>query len=208
MFSGIIQAVVPVQEIYDTTNYRIYTVVLPESMLTNLKVGCSVANNGCCLTVISMQYNLVSFNLMHDTLKLTNMNILKMGDYINIERPLKYHSEIGGHLMTGHIDCTGKIKKIINFKNSTVMWLRIKNKYFQKYIIQKGSIGIEGVSLTVNKIIKNYIRVCLTSYTITKTTLGTKKVGNTLNVETDYIMKAIVKNAEKYFLPFMYQKKN
>lgn len=207
MFSGIIQAVVPVQAICDTINYRIYTVTFPESMLTDLKVGCSVANNGCCLTVISVQYNLVSFNLMHDTLKLTNMKILKMGDYINIERSLKYHSEIGGHLMTGHIDCTGKIKKIINLKNSTVMWLIIKNKNFQKYIIQKGSIGIEGVSLTVNKIVKNYIRICLTSYTITKTTLGTKKVGNTLNVETDYIMKAIVKTAEKYFLPFIYQKK-
>lgn len=197
MFSGIIQAVVPVHAIYDTTNYKTYTVTFPEYLLTDLKVGCSVANNGCCLTVISIKQNLVSFNLIYETLKLTNMNILKVGDLINIERPLKYYSEIGGHLMTGHIDCTGIIKKIITFKNKITIWFKIQNKYFTKYIIKHGSIGIDGVSLTVNKIINNYIRICLTPYTASKTTLGLKKINNTINIETDFIIKTVVNNTKK-----------
>lgn len=197
MFSGIIQAVVPVCTIYDTTNYRTYTVVFPKNLLVNLKVGYSVSNNGCCLTVTSIIYNLVSFNLIHETLKLSNMNILKIGDLINIERSLNFHSEIGGHLMTGHIDCTGEIKKIINLKKNRIIWFKIKNKNFEKYIIKQGSIGIEGVSLTVNKIINNYIRICLTPYTATKTTLGIKKVGNIVNIETDFIIKTIIKNVKK-----------
>lgn len=197
MFSGIIQAIVSVRTICDTTYYKTYTVVFPENLLVNLKIGCSVANNGCCLTVISIKHNLVSFNLIYETLKLTNMNILKIGDLINIERSLGYHSEIGGHLMTGHVDCTGKIKKIISVRNNITMWFKIKNKYFKKYIIKHGSIGIEGVSLTVNKIINDYIRVCLTSYTATKTNLGLKQVGNTVNIETDFIIKTIINNTEK-----------
>lgn len=197
MFSGIIQTVVPVREIYNTTNYKIYTVVFPENLLKNLKIGCSVSNNGCCLTVISIKRNLVSFNLIYETLKLTNMNMLQIGDLINIERSLNYHSEIGGHLMTGHIDCTGEIKKIINFHTNIIVWFKIKNKNFNKYIIKHGSIGIEGVSLTINKIINNYIRISLTPYTATTTNLGFKKVGNIVNIETDLTIKAIINNTEK-----------
>lgn len=197
MFSGVIQTIVPIQTMCNITNYTVYTVVFPEDMLKNLKIGCSVSNNGCCLTVTSIKHNLISFNLIYETLKLTNMHTLQVGNYINIERPLGYHSEIGGHLMTGHIDCTGEIKKIINFKNNTIMWFKIKNKYFQKYIIPKGSIGIEGVSLTVNKIINNYIRICLTPYTIRRTNFGIKKIGNIVNIETDCIVKTIVHRTEK-----------
>lgn len=200
MFSGIIQAVVAINAICDTTHYRTYAVVFPENMLTNLKIGCSVANNGCCLTVISIKNNLVSFNLIHETLKLTNMSMLKIGDLINIERSLHYHSEIGGHLMTGHIDCTGTIKKIINLKNNTIMWFKIKNQCFQKYILQKGSIGVEGVSLTISKIINDHMRVCLTPYTSIKTTLGIKKIGDIVNIETDFIIKTIVNSTEKSIL--------
>lgn len=198
MFSGIIQAVAPVHTIYDINNYKkAYTVVFPEFLLVNLKVGCSIANNGCCLTVISIKHNLVEFNLIYETLKLTNMNILKIGDLINIERSLSYRAEIGGHLMTGHIDGTGKIKKIIHLKNNTIMWFKIKNRNLKKYIIKQGSVGIEGISLTVNKTINNYIRVCLTAYTIANTTLGFKKVGNIVNIETDFIIKTIINNTKK-----------
>lgn len=200
MFAGIIQAVVSIHTICDKTNHKTYTVIFPKNLLINLRVGCSVANNGCCLTIISIKNNLVKFNLTYETLKRTNMSMLKIGDLINIEKSLSYHSEIGGHLMTGHIDGVGIVKKIINSKNNTVIWFKIKNKNFQKYIITQGSIGIEGVSLTVNKIIKNYIRVCLTSYTAAKTNLGLKKVGNIVNIETDLIIKTIINNIEKNYL--------
>lgn len=207
MFSGIIQAIVPVHHISNTINYRTYVVAFPKNLLENLKIGYSVANNGCCLTVISIINNLVGFNIIYETLKLTNMNILKVGDLINIERSLSYHSEIGGHLMTGHIDCTGTVKKIITLKTNKIIWFTIKNKNLKKYIIEKGSIGIEGVSLTVNKIINNYIRICLTPYTAIKTTLGIKKIGDIVNIETDFIIKTIMDNTEKNMSLINIQKK-
>ncbi|URJ28389.1 riboflavin synthase subunit alpha [Candidatus Blochmannia vicinus (nom. nud.)] len=197
MFSGIIQAIVPVHAINVTTNFKTYIVTLPTHLLLNLKIGCSISNNGCCLTVIAIKHNLVSFNLIHETLKLTNMGMLKVGDLINIERPLSYHSEVGGHLMSGHIDCTGKIKKIITSKNNKIIWFRIKNKYFQKYILQQGSIGVEGVSLTISKIHNNYIRVCLTPYTAIKTTLGNKQINNIINIEIDIITKSVINSVER-----------
>ncbi|WHL24760.1 MAG: riboflavin synthase subunit alpha [Candidatus Blochmannia vicinus] len=197
MFSGIIQAIVPVYEINETTNFKTYTITLPMHLLSNLKIGCSISNNGCCLTVIAIKRNLVSFNLIHETLKITNMDMLKIGDLINIERPLSYHSEIGGHLMTGHIDCTGKIKKIITSRNNKIIWFSIRNKYFQKYILKQGSIGVEGVSLTVSKILNNYIRVCLTPYTAIKTTLGDKQIGNIINIEIDIITKSVINSVER-----------
>lgn len=198
MFSGIIQAIVSVRTIYEETNFKTYTVTLPKTLLLNVKVGSSISNNGCCLTVISIKDNLVSFNLIHDTLKLTNMNILKIGDLINIEKSMCYHHEIGGHLMTGHIDCTGEIKKIVHLKRKNrIIWIKIKNRHFQKYLIQKGSIGVDGVSLTIQKVIDNYIRISITPYTSNTTTLGIKKAGNIVNIETDFITKSVVNNVER-----------
>ncbi|URJ24874.1 riboflavin synthase subunit alpha [Candidatus Blochmannia ocreatus (nom. nud.)] len=174
MFSGIIQAVVPVHAIHEKNNLKQFSIILPNYLLTNLKIGSSISNNGCCLTVISIKSNLISFELIYETLKLTNMNLLRIGDLINIERSLNYNAEIGGHLMSGHIDCTGTIKKIIQSTHQKIFWFNLKNQTFQKYILPHGSIGIEGVSLTINKIIKNNIRICLTPYTAINTTLGKK----------------------------------
>lgn len=198
MFSGIIQAIVSVHTIYNEAHCKTYEVALPKKLLSHVKIGSSLSNNGCCLTVVSIKHNLVGFNLIHETLKLTNMNMIQVGDLINIEESMRYHHEIGGHLMTGHVDCTGEIKKVFYLKKKNkIIWIKIKNKYFQKYFIQKGSVGIDGVSLTINKIIGNYIRICITPYTEKMTTLGIKKEGNIVNIETDFIIKAIVNNVEK-----------
>ncbi|URJ23450.1 riboflavin synthase subunit alpha [Blochmannia endosymbiont of Camponotus sp. C-003] len=197
MFSGIIQAVVPIHTIYESTNFKTYTIILPTHLLSNLKIGYSISNNGCCLTVIAMQHNLVSFNLIHETLKLTNMGMLKSGDLINIERSLSFHSEIGGHLMSGHVDCTGKIIKIITSENNKIIWFNIKKKYLKKYILHQGSIGVDGVSLTVSRIFNDYIRICLTPYTAIQTTLGSKKIGNVVNIEVDIIIKSVINSFER-----------
>lgn len=197
MFSGIIQAVVPVHTIYEELNFKTYVVIFPQHLLSNIKIGSSISNNGCCLTVITIQHNYVSFNLIHETLKLTNMGILQVGDLINVEEPIKYHKKIEGHLMTGHIDCTGEIKKIIHYKKNKTIWIKMKNKYYQKYIIQKGSIGIDGVSLTINKVLGIYIRICLIPYTIKKTTLGTRKIGDIVNIEIDFFVKTITNTVER-----------
>lgn len=201
MFSGIIQAIVSVHAIYDKDNLKIYEIALPKKLLLNIKIGSSLSNNGCCLTVTSIKNNLVSFNLIYETLKLTNMKTIQVGDLINIEESIPYHHNIGGHLMTGHIDCTGKIKRIFYInKNNKIIWIKINNKYFQKYFIQKGSIGIDGVSLTISKVINNHIRICITPYTEKTTTLGIKKEGNLVNIEIDFIVKSIVDRVERFLL--------
>lgn len=198
MFSGIIQAIVSVHKIYEEINCKTYEVMLPTKLLSNLKIGSSLSNNGCCLTVITIKHNLVKFHVIHETLKLTNMNILQVGDLINIEKSIPYHHEINGHLMTGHIDCTGKIKKIFNLqKKNKIIWIQINKQYVQKYFIQKGSVGIDGVSLTINKIINSHIRICITPYTEKTTTLGIKKIGNIVNIEIDIITKSIINNVER-----------
>lgn len=198
MFSGIIQAIVAVRAIYEETNFKTYEIALPQKILSNVQIGSSISNNGCCLTVVAIKHNIVSFNLINETLKLTNMNSLKVGDLINIEKSISYHCDIGGHLMTGHIDCTGEIKKVFNLKkNNKIIWIKIKNSFFQKYFIQKGSVGIEGVSFSINKIIGDHIRICITPYTANQTTFGIKQVGNIVNIETDFMIKSIVDNVEK-----------
>lgn len=201
MFSGIIQKIAYVHKVHEEIGCKTYSIFLPTELLSNIKIGSSIANNGCCLTVIAIKKNLVSFNLIRATLKLTNMHLLQKGDLVNIEEPVRYCSVIGGHLMTGHVDCTGEIKKIINLiKNNTIIWINIKNKFFKKYILPQGSIGIEGVSVTINRVFDNNIRVCLTPYTLQKTTLGVKKIGNIVNIEFDFIIKAIVNNVEQVLL--------
>lgn len=127
---------------------------------------------------------------MYETLKLTNILLLKTGDLVNIEEPIRFCDKIEGHLMTGHVDCTGKIKKIINSENNKIIWIKI-NSRFQEYIIQQGSIGIDGISLTINKAIDNYIRICLTPYTIANTTLGIKRRDSIVNVEIDIFVKSM-----------------
>lgn len=207
MFSGIIQAVVSVCSIYEETNFKTYTVILPKEILSGLTIGSSLSNNGCCLTIISIKHNLVSFNLIHETLRSTNMSFIRIGDLINIEKPLGYCHEIGGHLMSGHIDCTGKIKKIFNLKGKNkIIWIKIKNQDFQKYLMKKGSIGVNGVSLTITKIINNYIRICLTPYTLKTTNLGVQILGDIVNIETDFIIKSIVDNVERILLSTNFQK--
>lgn len=198
MFSGIIQAIVSVHSIYEEETFKTYDVILPKHMLFNIKIGSSLSNNGCCLTVIDIDRNLIKFYLTHTTLKLTNMYSLKKGDLINLEKSICYNDEIGGHLMTGHIDCTGEIKKIFDlYKKNKIIWIQIQKQNLQKYCIQKGSIGIDGISLTINKVINNYIRVCVTPYTAKNTTLGIKKVGDIINIEIDFIIKSIIDSVNR-----------
>lgn len=201
MFSGIIQTVASVHSICNDGDVKKYSIILPKTILSDIKIGSSISNNGCCLTVINITKRLVSFHLIYETLKLTNMHSLKIGDLINIEKSICYCDSIDGHLMTGHIDCTGEIKKIINFSiKNTIMWIEIKKKSFKKYIFSQGSIGIDGVSITINRVLDHYIRICLTPYTYKNTTLGIKKIGDVVNIEIDYITKTIVKNVKSILL--------
>ncbi|QOI11081.1 riboflavin synthase subunit alpha [Blochmannia endosymbiont of Colobopsis nipponica] len=197
MFTGIIKTTVPIVSIIKKTNFHIHTILLPKFLLQGLELGSSISYNGCCLTVSNIQKKLVSFDIIKETLKITNLKILNVGNIVNLERAIFFNKEIGGHLMYGQITCTATLRKIIFAINNRKIWFEINKKKMQKYLLYKGSIGIDGVSLTICKVIKNYFCVALIPKTLEYTTLGNKKIDDIVNIEIDIQTRIIINTAER-----------
>ncbi len=166
-------------------------------MLDGLETGASVAHNGCCLTVTEIKGNQVSFDLMKETLRITNLGELQPGDWVNVERAAKFSDEIGGHLMSGHIMTTAEIAKILTSENNRQIWFKVQDKQLMKYILYKGFIGIDGISLTVGEVTPTRFCVHLIPETLERTTLGKKKLGERVNIEIDPQTQAVVDTVER-----------
>lgn len=197
MFTGIIKGIAPVVAIHEKTNFRTHTIKLNDYLLQGLAPGDSVAHNGCCLTVTGINGNCVNFDLIKETLQITNLGLLQVGDFVNLERAASLKVEIGGHLMSGHITCTAELSKIVASVNNRHIWFSLMNKRLQKYIFYKGYIGIDGISLTVNKVVKHYFCVHLIPETLLRTTIGKKILGDLVNIEIDLQTQAIVDTVER-----------
>ncbi|MFO6295895.1 riboflavin synthase subunit alpha [Rahnella selenatireducens] len=197
MFTGIVQGTGTVVSIDEKPNFRTHVVSLPEDMLDNLQLGASVAHNGCCLTVTEVKGDLVSFDLMKETLRLTNLGDLKIGDQVNLERAARFNDEIGGHLMSGHIICTAEVAKILTSENNRQIWFRMPHEDLMKYVLHKGYIGIDGISLTIGEVTRTRFCVHLIPETLQRTTLGTKRLGDKINIEIDPQTQAIVDTVER-----------
>lgn len=197
MFTGIVQGTAEVLAIEEKPNFRTHIVRLPAEMLPGLELGASVSHNGCCLTVTEVQGDRVSFDLVKETLRITNLGDLKVGDIINVERAAKFSDEIGGHLMSGHIMTTAEISKIVTSENNREIWFRPQDALQMKYILHKGFIGIDGISLTVGEVTKTKFCVHLIPETLARTTLGTKRIGDRVNIEIDPHTQAIVETVER-----------
>ncbi|MEG0279695.1 MAG: riboflavin synthase subunit alpha [Morganella sp. (in: enterobacteria)] len=200
MFTGIVQGKGPVVAIEEKENFRVHTVKFPPELLGGIETGASVAHNGCCLTVTKIDGDLVSFDLVKETLRLTNLGSLKTGDNVNLERAAKYGDEIGGHIMSGHIVTTAEIAKIFVSENNYQIWLRIDDKLLMKYILHKGFVGIDGISLTIGDVVNNRFCVHLIPETCTRTTLGKKRLGDKVNIELDPQTQAIVDTVERVLM--------
>lgn len=198
MFTGIVQGIAPLVHIKEATNFRTHTVKLPASLLNNLELGASIANNGVCLTVTKIEGDLVSFDLMQETLRVTNLGLLKEGDFVNIERAMLMGAEIGGHLLSGHVFCTAKIADIIPSDNNVQMWFEMPTLEAMKYILHKGFIAIDGISLTVGEVIEKRFCVHLIPETLERTIIGKRHVGELVNIEIDPQTQAIVDTVERY----------
>ncbi|OEJ08650.1 riboflavin synthase subunit alpha [Shigella sp. FC1967] len=183
--------------IEDKGDFRTHIIELPKELVSNLETGASVANNGCCLTVTKIEGTQISFDLVKETLRLTNLGELKVGSEVNIERAAKYGDEIGGHVMSGHIVTTAEVAKIITSENNLQIWFRIFDKALMKYILHKGFIGIDGISLTVGDVVNNRFCVHLIPETRDRTTLGCKRLGDKVNIELDPQTQAIVDTVER-----------
>ena len=197
MFTGIVQGMAEIIAIDEKPNFRTHVVALPPQLLPGLETGASVAHNGCCLTVTHIDGNKVSFDLMKETLRITNLGELAVGDKVNIERAAKFSDEIGGHLMSGHIMTTAEVSKILTSENNRQIWFKPQDASLMKYILHKGFIGIDGISLTVGEVTATRFCVYLIPETLQRTTLGNKKLGQRVNIEIDPQTQAVVDTVER-----------
>ncbi|MBO8130670.1 MAG: riboflavin synthase [Candidatus Marinimicrobia bacterium] len=158
--------------------------------IENLKIGDSISVNGVCLTVTDLGKTSFSSEVSRETVERTTFKIIKKGDYVNLERPLTINEMLGGHLVQGHIDCVVKISNIKNIGESTEFMINIPNDFIE-YIVEKGSVALDGISLTVARLIGNNIIISIIPETLKRTTLQYKKKGNYLNLEVDIIAKYV-----------------
>lgn len=197
MFTGIVQGTAPVVSIDEKSNFRTHVVKFPQALLPDLELGASVAHNGCCLTVTKVEGDLVSFDLMKETLRITNLGDVTIGSVVNLERAAKFNDEIGGHLMSGHIICTAEIVKILTSENNRQIWFKMPSPDLMKYVLHKGFIGIDGISLTIGEVTKSRFCVHLIPETLQRTTLGVKRLGDKVNIEIDPQTQAVVDTVER-----------
>lgn len=163
-----------------------------KDFLTGLEKGASVAIDGICLTVVTYNKNSFEVNVMPETANRTNIQYLQSGNLVNLELPTTANSFLSGHIVQGHIDGTAKLQNIIHQKNSHILKLSIPNS-LSKYIVEKGSIAVNGISLTVIAVAKGYFTVGIIPHTWAKTVLQTIKVGDFVNIEVDILAKYVEK---------------
>ena len=156
-----------------------------------LKIGDSVAINGVCLTAVNVSKDIAEFEMVGETIKKTNLGSLKSGNKVNIERSLKVGERLEGHFVLGHVDGVGIISKMEKQPNQIKIWTKVP-KELSQYIIKKGSVTIDGISLTVVDVLKDQFSVSIIPHTMKITNLSYKKVGDKVNIETDILGKYIL----------------
>ncbi len=193
MFTGLIEEMGTVKSIKRRAD-SIELTVSGKEVIKDMRKGDSVSVNGVCLTVTSNQLPVTSFkvDVGTETLRRTSLGELRIGEKVNLEKALKMGERLGGHFVTGHIDGVGIIRKRIKEGDTFLFELEAPNE-IMNYIIPKGSIALDGISLTIVDFNKNRFSVSIIPHTLEVTTLGFKKVGNKVNLEADMIGKYVVK---------------
>lgn len=189
MFSGIIEERGTVKRVLKASQGWKLTVE-SEAASKDAKIGESISVNGACLTVVEVKGRNISFDIMEETLRRTTLSELSAGKIVNLERSLKAGDRISGHFVTGHIDCIGKIRAIAKRPNEYAMEIEFPSDK-KAYVAEKGSIAIDGVSLTVAEVRGNRLRICLIPLTLKATNLGSRKAGDSVNIEFDILSKYI-----------------
>tara|TARA_B100001142_G_C14348529_1_gene660998 strand:- start:4724 stop:5317 length:594 start_codon:yes stop_codon:yes gene_type:complete len=191
MFTGLVEDLGKVKNIDKLDGY--WNVEI-STKLNDIIIGDSVAVNGVCLTVVNLGNNIISFDIVSESLDKSNLSDLIINQIVNLERCLKLSDRIGGHLVQGHIECVGEIISKESLLDGEVIFEVSFDKEFLKYCIYKGSITLDGISLTIKEILKGSIKVSIIPHTLKNTTLGFKGVNDSLNIETDLIAKYVERN--------------
>lgn len=187
MFTGIIEHLGKIKQVKQQANSAVIAVDIG-SLKDGVIPGDSIAINGTCLTVTHIKDTVIHFDVSGETLSKTTIGKLTVSDHVNIERSLKIGDKLGGHFVTGHVDCVGTINKIENEPGQCIVWFSVSNEA-ANMMIKKGSVAIDGISLTIVDLKEKLFSVALIPFTLDATTLGFKKVGQKVNIETDMLGK-------------------
>lgn len=195
MFTGIVEEAGTVEAIKPTSK-SIQLTVRARVIGRGLKLGASVAVNGCCLTLVKLtsrgKDRLIQFDMLQESWRLTNLQFAKVGSLVNLERPLRAGGELGGHFVTGHVDGLGKITKWERVGRDHLLDIAARPEVM-RYVIHKGSIAVDGISLTVAAVKKNSFRIWIIPHTYEITALRERKVGDAVNLEADMLGKYVEK---------------
>lgn len=191
MFTGIIEEIGKISNIKRGARSAILS-IQASKVLEDAHLGDSIAVNGVCLTVTTLNGDVFTADIMNETLSRSSLGSLRAGSPVNLERAMAAGGRFGGHIVSGHIDGTGRIASVTRDDNA--VWFRIMaDKKLLRYIVEKGSIAIDDISLTVAKTDSESFSVSIIPHTIGQTILGTRKVGDTVNLENDIIGKYVEK---------------
>lgn len=187
MFSGIVEELGQIKSISRQGNSALL-IIKADKVLEDTKIGDSIAVNGVCLTLIKKQIDTLHFAVMPETLKVTNLGTLRVGDKVNLERSLKIGDRLSGHFVTGHIDCLGIVRKKSYINNNLCFEVTVPLDFIS-YILPKGSIAVDGISLTIVEKRSHTFRVYIIAHTLKNTTLGFKGPSDKVNIEFDILAK-------------------
>jgi len=192
MFNGIIFKTGVVKVIKKSKN-SIYVGILTKINFKKKEIGSSIACDGVCLTLVKIQKNLIFFYISNETLIKSNFKNLKLNQIVNLEKSLIFGQNISGHFTQGHVDSVAKIKKILFIDKTWLIKFEILNKKLNKFLTEKASISVNGVSLTISKVYQNYFEINVIPHTLKLTNLKSLKINSIVNVELDIMSKYIYK---------------
>lgn len=194
MFTGLVQSLAAVRSIVQEGPGVRLTIVEPE-IAKRAELGASIAVNGCCLTVVANDQEAMEFEAGAETLQRTTLGDLVEGDQVNLETSLCLGDELGGHLVSGHIDAVGSVDQRLDDEEWSTLWFRVPGD-LTRQMASKGSVAVDGVSLTLVDVEDERFSVALIPHTLSVTTLGSRQVGDRVNLETDLLAKYVQRQLE------------
>jgi riboflavin synthase len=201
MFTGVVEGLAKIESISKVKgeNKLANTILKVRlgKLSKSLKVGNSVNISGACLTITKLYKGYAHFEIVNETIQRTYLGDLKPGDRVNVERSLQLGDRLEGHIVLGHVDCTARIEDIVRFPKETKIWIKIKDPELLRSVVPKGSIAVDGISLTVVDVEENKVSIVLIPHTLSLTTLGFKSQGDSVNIEIDVISRYVISNLPK-----------
>lgn len=200
MFTGIVKGLATIVQVEKIESLKRFTVELPDTAQGDIELGASIALNGVCLTVVAQpEPSIAVFDVIAESLALTNLGALREGDLVNVERSFKVGAEIGGHIISGHIATTCEVLAIEG-QAQKVCWRLSLPPQAQEYVLEKGFIGLDGCSLTIGKVYGDSFDIHLIPETLQRTVFGHKRVGDLINLEIDSQTQAIVETVKRFMV--------